>query len=1104
MASALVTIVIPIAASWAEGTWLLPKSIASVLGQSYEPVELIIAVKPDLVAGEIERVLGQHQDRLRLLLPGNAENAAELLAAGIEAARGRYVGWLRPTDRYDPRKIARQVAALRGVQEPIVASCGARLLGGQGKPPVFASLAEDPGAALWPLLAGALDPSGLLVPRSCIEVAGNVDPAFAALHEIELSARLAIRFPFLHLPDHLLQCSDVPPSRPRLSDNTAEAERIVRYLLQLAAADSPKRIDPDGLRFLAKLRHSLEGQPAGLTSLVQTQAARTLGADLAVVALQPYGAASPNETNFAERIEVPGAEVITLADRPEDRLALVSEALSRTRASRIVLSEASRPGMQLPAQILHSVAEDLDACLPVADALAFEGMAEGSLIFGTLFRRTALATAAPSLAQGEARFWNAFRHIGRIGALPGASAISRPPKPPTTPRAREGKREAASAPKYNPKVTIVIPVFNGADYLVQAIESALAQTYQNIEVIVVDDGSTDSGATAAVIRRYTPRVVHLSHTENRGVAAAINTALEKLTGEFFTWLSHDDIHLPHKVAAQLAYYRKLEKTDAILFSNYELIDESGAVTGECRWDLPMLIERPLLPLLNGWINGVSLFIPVHILREFGQFDVRLRYTQDYDRWNQYITKYEFFLQPETLVRYRIHSRQGSRSPASASEGDLLWTNVMEKRSETERVQLFGSSARFWSAMAEFLAETPYQRAAAHARDRGAAVIRDTLVSVILPLSGDRSALRKAARSVLDQSHGNIELLLVGEHSSAVTGVVASLAADRRVRVLRCAGNRREAAWDRGIEAAAGEYIAFLQPDAVFARDKVEKQLAAMQHSGSVVSHTSYVIMRGGSEAAAETHASGAVAGELYPAIITSCPIMAATVMMHRSLISEGFGFGEDGEIAAWTWCALRHRWHGLDEMLTSLEPSDERIVLAACERAEALSRAAAVFAAEPMHARQQEALDTLRRERDAAEAVAAEQRARYARQLVEQGCQLVSAGRAAQAVAPLQRAAELSPSRDALVALGIAQRIAGNYAASLAALSAAAAEFGEEGVLVPLGETHAALGHLPEAMASFRRHLARHPGDDEAWAHLARSLAQRRMPEAAAGQETRD
>ena len=123
----------------------------------------------------------------------------------------------------------------------------------------------------------------------------------------------------------------------------------------------------------------------------------------------------------------------------------------------------------------------------------------------------------------------------------------------------------------NPLVSIVIPVYNGADYLAEAIDSAIAQTYSNIEIIVVNDGSTDDGATERVARAYGNRIKYYSKP-NGGVATALNYAIKRMNGDYFSWLSHDDVYLPEKVERQIKKLEELDGEMVILYSNVEVID----------------------------------------------------------------------------------------------------------------------------------------------------------------------------------------------------------------------------------------------------------------------------------------------------------------------------------------------------------------------------------------------------------------------------------------------------------------------------------------------------------------------------------------------------
>ena len=103
---------------------------------------------------------------------------------------------------------------------------------------------------------------------------------------------------------------------------------------------------------------------------------------------------------------------------------------------------------------------------------------------------------------------------------------------------------------FNPLVSIVIPVYNGENYLEEAIESALAQTYNNIEIIVVNDGSVDN--TDAICKKYKNKIRYFKK-ENGGVASALNLAIEKMQGKYFSWLSHDDLYFPQKIENQINF-----------------------------------------------------------------------------------------------------------------------------------------------------------------------------------------------------------------------------------------------------------------------------------------------------------------------------------------------------------------------------------------------------------------------------------------------------------------------------------------------------------------------------------------------------------------------
>jgi glycosyltransferase involved in cell wall biosynthesis len=121
---------------------------------------------------------------------------------------------------------------------------------------------------------------------------------------------------------------------------------------------------------------------------------------------------------------------------------------------------------------------------------------------------------------------------------------------------------------FNPKVSIVIPVYNnGSNYLREAIDSALFQTYKNIEVIVVNGGSTDGGKTDRICKSYGNKIRYYVK-ENGGIATALNMGIEKMKGEYFSWLSHDDVYYPEKVQKQIEVLSGFEDKETVIYSDF--------------------------------------------------------------------------------------------------------------------------------------------------------------------------------------------------------------------------------------------------------------------------------------------------------------------------------------------------------------------------------------------------------------------------------------------------------------------------------------------------------------------------------------------------------
>ena len=120
------------------------------------------------------------------------------------------------------------------------------------------------------------------------------------------------------------------------------------------------------------------------------------------------------------------------------------------------------------------------------------------------------------------------------------------------------------------RVSIIIPVFNGSEYLAEAINSALNQTYKNIEVLVINDGSTDGGKTEEIALSFGESIRYIKK-KNGGVASALNLSLDYMTGDYFSWLSHDDLYTNNKIELEIKAMNENVNKNTIIYSDYTVI-----------------------------------------------------------------------------------------------------------------------------------------------------------------------------------------------------------------------------------------------------------------------------------------------------------------------------------------------------------------------------------------------------------------------------------------------------------------------------------------------------------------------------------------------------
>jgi glycosyltransferase involved in cell wall biosynthesis len=216
----------------------------------------------------------------------------------------------------------------------------------------------------------------------------------------------------------------------------------------------------------------------------------------------------------------------------------------------------------------------------------------------------------------------------------------------------------------DPLVSIVIPCYNQGTYLQQAIESVLSQDYPRIELIVLDDGSTDD--TQTVLATYAGRFHYESHA-NKGQAGTLNKGWRMSKGEILSYLAADDFLLPGSVRKSVARLIGAPKI-VLTYSDFNRVDPESHVLWRVRTP-----EFSYRDLAVGIVvqPGPGAFFRRDAFERAGLWNERLRYAPDYEYWLRLGLEGAFVRIPEVLAAYRMHDRSQSLAPFNSSLADEM-------------------------------------------------------------------------------------------------------------------------------------------------------------------------------------------------------------------------------------------------------------------------------------------------------------------------------------------------------------------------------------------------------------------------------------------------
>jgi len=223
-----------------------------------------------------------------------------------------------------------------------------------------------------------------------------------------------------------------------------------------------------------------------------------------------------------------------------------------------------------------------------------------------------------------------------------------------------------SMSRVEPTVSVIIPSYNCERYIAETLESILDQTFKDIEIIVVDDGSTDK--TRQIVTSYGEPVRLVTQT-NAGVCAARNHGIREAAGQYVCLMDHDDYWLPDKLALQLEQMQRHPEV-GLVYSTFAWWNpgENGAFPAPANYrdDSPgTAVDEEFsgwiyhLLLLDCWVLTSSALIRGEVFNKCGVFDESLPYSEDWDLWLRISREYPFIKLKKALTLYRQHPRQGN-------------------------------------------------------------------------------------------------------------------------------------------------------------------------------------------------------------------------------------------------------------------------------------------------------------------------------------------------------------------------------------------------------------------------------------------------------------
>ncbi|WP_176720532.1 glycosyltransferase [Brachyspira hampsonii] len=392
--------------------------------------------------------------------------------------------------------------------------------------------------------------------------------------------------------------------------------------------------------------------------------------------------------------------------------------------------------------------------------------------------------------------------------------------------------------KSNPLISIIIPVYNGENYIEDSISSALNQTYRNIEVIVVDDGSKDN--TANIINNFSSKITYI-YKDNGGVSSALNCAIKAAKGDYISWLSHDDIYYPNKIEEEV---NELKNTDekTVIYSGFEFVNEKleliTAFENSSKTEYRRLNNNFYSILLSD-IGGCTLLIPKVVFSNVGFFNENLLCVQDYDFWfRMFKHGYKVKYIPKVLLQYRIHKKQDSNSKKDLlrNEGNKLWINILKNINDDEYQSIFFNRYNVLNKIKNRMQNSVYDKLIdfinteleIYKEDNKQYYSNNNKISIIINIyNRDYDNINSIINSIIDQNYNNIEIIFITNNKLNVNF-------NMEYKIFNPEKNNNI------LDIIDGNFVQFINNNEILLKDKLHSQFNEFIEDPSIdISYSNY-------------------------------------------------------------------------------------------------------------------------------------------------------------------------------------------------------------------------------------------------------------------------